>query len=311
MFKPAQRKQAKLRLALIGCSGSGKSYSALLLAKGLGGKVAVLDTERGSASLYSDICKFDTCELNAPFSPERYVKVIKEAEQAGYTTLIIDSLSHAWAGEGGLLEMVDNCTASSRSKNAFTEGWKKCTPEQNKLMNAILTCNLHIICCLRTKVAYEIQSDGQNRMKPVKLGMAPIQREGVDYEFTLIFDIDNESHLSVASKNRTSLFKGTPFLITENTGKEISNWLNEGVYIDTSKDDTTKQNYLDQISQCETIEEVVDLCKKAKEAFSNDLNFQEILKKSYKERKEAIEFFDGTSDQRGLGAEPESYGDKR
>ncbi len=301
-FKRAERKQAKLRMALIGVSGCGKTYSAIKLAKGIGGKVAIIDTERGSASLYSDLCEFDTCELNAPFSPERYVKIIKEAEKAGYTTLIIDSLSHAWAGEGGLLEMVDNYTSTSKSGNAFSAGWRKCTPEQNKLVNAILTSNLHIICCIRTKTAYELQTDDRGKLKPVKIGMAPVQRENIDYEFTLIFDIDHESHLATASKNRTSLFKGSPFKITEETGKEINHWLNEGIFVDENKINETKQSYLDQINACEIEEKLADLCIKAKEEFADDMNYHELLRSAYKERKEQLHFLKemgGNPDQRG------------
>lgn len=107
LFNRAERKKAFLKIAITGVSGSGKTYSALQLAQGLGGKIAMIDTENGSGELYSSLCDYDVAPMSAPFSPEKYIEYIHEAEQAGYSVLIIDSLSHAWAGEGGLLEFVD------------------------------------------------------------------------------------------------------------------------------------------------------------------------------------------------------------
>ena len=154
-FQKATRKKAKLRLALIGPSGCGKTYSALEMAKGLGGSIAMIDTERGSGSLYADVAEYDVLELEPPFTPQKYVDAIRDAEKAGYTTVIIDSLSHAWAGEGGILDIHDTTTRASRSANGYM-AWKDVTPQHEKIVNAILGCKLHVIATIRTKTAYEV-----------------------------------------------------------------------------------------------------------------------------------------------------------
>lgn len=149
MFKKAERKQAKLRLALAGPSGSGKTYSALLIAKGLGGKIAVLDTEKGSASLYADLVDFDVVDLMAPFTPERYIDVITAAEAAGYDTLVIDSYSHEWTGPGGCLE-ANEALAHSKFRGNTWAAWNETTPRHRKLTNKILGSSMHIICTMRS-----------------------------------------------------------------------------------------------------------------------------------------------------------------
>ena len=174
MFRKAERKQAKLRLALCGPSGSGKTYSALLIAQGLapGGKIALIDTERGSGELYADLTEYDVAPLEPPYTPARYIELIESAEEAGYDVLIIDSLSHAWTGEGGVLDMHDKAAAASRSGNSFA-AWREVTPQHNQLVDAILGANLHIITTMRTKTAYDLVDDGRGKKKPVKIGLAP------------------------------------------------------------------------------------------------------------------------------------------
>jgi len=241
-FKKAERKKSKLRLALAGPSGSGKTLSALRIAKGmaevLGCRIGVIDTEKESSSLYAGIVKgqlmpdnwlvdFEILPFNPPFPPKKYVQGIKVAETEGIGILIIDSASHAWAGEGGLLEIVDAFAAGSPSKNAYT-AWKKATPEQTKFVDAILQSSMHIIVTMRSKVAYDMVKDDHGKIKPVKVGMAPIQREGMDYEFTVWFDLTVDGHVAVAGKDRTSMFDGMPRVLTEETGKELIAWLNEG-----------------------------------------------------------------------------------
>ena len=149
-FQKATKKQSRLRLALIGPSGSGKTYTALILATALGNKVALIDTERGSASKYSDLFGFDVLELER-FSPATYIEAIHAAEQAGYEVLVIDSLSHAWIGREGVLEIVDRETMRSQSKNAFSEGWRKASPEHNKMVDAIIQSSVHVIATMRAK----------------------------------------------------------------------------------------------------------------------------------------------------------------
>lgn len=228
MFKKAERKKAYLKMALCGVSGSGKTYSAILLAKGLGGRVAMIDTENGSGEMYADIADYDVAVLAPPFSPAAYINAIKEAQREGYNVLIIDSLSHAWSGQGGVLEMVDKQAATSRSNNSYT-AWRNVTPEHNKLVDAILQCRMHVIVCMRSKTAYELQENERGKKVPVKVGLAPIQRDGMEYEFTIVFDIDRERHYAIASKDRTGLFEGKIEPITPETGELIRQWIDGGI----------------------------------------------------------------------------------
>ncbi len=223
-FKKAERKKAKLRLALCGPSGSGKTYSALRLAAGIGGDIALIDTENGSGSLYSSLCEYDVDEITPPFTVDKYIAKIKEAESAGYNVLIIDSLSHAWAGQGGLLEEVDK-----RNKGNSFAAWRDVTPMHNKLIDTILQSKLHIIVTMRSKTAYEIEKDEKGKAVPVKKGMAPIQRDGLEYEFTVVLDLDNKKHVAEAGKDRTGLFDGKIDVPTEETGRMLKTWLESGI----------------------------------------------------------------------------------
>lgn len=222
-FQKAERKKAKLRLALCGPSGSGKTYSALKVAQGMGGKIALIDTENGSGSLYSNICDYDAVEIAPPFTVDKYIRWIKEAENTGYDILIIDSLSHAWAGQGGLLEEVDK-----RNKGNSFAAWRDVTPMHNQLVDSILQSKLHVIVTMRTKTAYEIEKDEKGKSVPVKKGMAPIQRDGLEYEFTVVLDLDNKKHVAEAGKDRTGLFDGKIFVPDEETGKVLIDWLESG-----------------------------------------------------------------------------------
>lgn len=204
-FKKATKFASKLRLALAGPSGSGKTYTALTLATALagGGEVAVIDTERGSASKYADLFTFDVQELES-FHPNNYINAIHEAEQAGYAVLVIDSLSHAWNGPGGLLEQVENITKRSTSKNSFN-AWGEATPLQNRLIDTITRSKLHIICTMRTKTEYVLEPNANGKMTPRKVGTAPIQRQDVEYEFDVYADMDSDNTLIVHKSRCTEL----------------------------------------------------------------------------------------------------------
>jgi len=231
MFQKAERKKARLRLALCGPAGSGKTYSALKIAQGLGGRIALIDTEHESGSLYADLCEFDTAVITPPYTPDKYREAIAAAEAAGYSVLIIDSFSHAWAGEGGLLDMHDKAAAASRSGNSFT-AWREITPQHNALIESLLGARLHVIATLRTKTAYDLVDDGNGKKKPVKIGLAPVQREGVDYEFTSVFDLSIDGHVATATKDRTRLFDGKHFVPRVETGQALVTWLETGVDAD-------------------------------------------------------------------------------
>lgn len=220
-FRKAQKSQSKIRLALIAPSGYGKTYSALRIAKGIGGKIAVIDTENGSGDLYSDVFEYDIVTMKPPYTAEKYIEMIKAAEQFGYNTIIIDSLSHAWAGEGGLLDQQGKIADSGR--NGFT-AWRSITPKHNKLVETILSSKCHIISTMRAKTEYVVDKNDNGKSEIKKIGLSPVQRDGVEYEFTIVFDID-KNHNVMASKDRTSLFDGKIVEASEKIGEQISKWL--------------------------------------------------------------------------------------
>ena len=208
LFKPAVKHEAKLRLAIAGPSGSGKTWTALAVATELaatgGGKVAVVDTEHGSASKYADIFEFDVAEMHAPFHPDKYIDAIQQAGAAGYDVIILDSLSHAWNGSGGLLEIVD--AASRRYKGNSYAAWGEGTPIQNRLIEAIVQADLHLIATMRSKQDY-ILVERNGKQVPQKVGMAPIQRDSMEYEFDVYIDMDMENN-GIVQKTRCSALTG-------------------------------------------------------------------------------------------------------
>lgn len=224
----ATRKKVKLRLGLSAVSGGGKTMSALLLANGLVGnwdKIAVIDTENNSASLYSHLGDFNTIELTAPYTPERYIQAIKACEDAGMECIIIDSITHEWDGKGGILEI-----HSSMTGNSFTN-WATLTPRHQKFIDAILQSKCHVITTVRRKTEYEMIKDG-TKTKVEKAGLKEVTREGFEYELTVNFNID-EKHNCTASKDRTGLFMDKPFFtITPETGKLIRDWCEQGIDVD-------------------------------------------------------------------------------
>ena len=201
-----------------GPSGSGKTMGSQLIAQGLGGKVAVIDTENGSASLYADKFGFDVCDISAPFAPEKYIQAINDAEK-DYDVLIIDSISHEWNGQGGCLEIKENLGESFRH-------WGKVTPRHNAFINAIINSKIHIISTVRTKTGYEMGSNN-GKQTVTKIGLQPITRDGFEYENTIVFTL-NENNFATSKKDRTSLFNGKNFKITKETGEELLGWLNDG-----------------------------------------------------------------------------------
>lgn len=224
-LRKSSKKQAKIKMAIQAPSGSGKSYSSLLLAIGITNdwsKVAVIDSENNSADLYSHLGNYNVLTLDGNFSPENYVKAVEICEKAGMEVIIIDSMSQCW---DYLLECHSNMQG-----NSFTN-WGKITPRQNTFIQKILQSNCHIICTLRTKQDY-VLNDKNGKLVPEKVGLKAVQRDGIDYEFTLVFDIDTK-HYATASKDRTGLFMGKPeFIITPSTGKIILEWCNDGINVD-------------------------------------------------------------------------------
>lgn len=238
-FKRATRLQAKLRLGLIGPAGSGKTMTALRIAAGLGGKLAVIDTERGSASLYMGErgIEFDVIELDS-YEVEHFIEGIKAAADGGYSTLVIDSLSHAWAGKGGILEFVDK--AGKRSQGGGNFGaWRDATPRHNALVDAILGAPLHVICTLRSKVEYVVENvNGRNQVR--KVGMQPVQRDGLEYEFTVVGDV-TQDHDLVVTKTRAAFLKDAVIREAgEDLGKQLAGWLATGEQVKAKPPRVTK-----------------------------------------------------------------------
>jgi len=224
-FRKATKAGSFLRAALCGVSGSGKTYTALQLA-GLirpDARIAVVDTERGSASKYADLFEFDVIELQS-YEAENYTRAIAAAAQAGYTCLVIDSLSHAWNGTGGMLEQVDN--ASARAKGNSYAAWRDVTPQQNRLIDAILQAPIDIIATMRSKTEYVVEKNERGKSTPRKVGMAPVQRDGMEYEFDVVADMDAATML--VTKSRCPALAGKAF---QRPGDEVAallrDWLGD------------------------------------------------------------------------------------
>lgn len=251
-LRKAQRKMSKIKLGLSSPSGGGKTYSALLIAKGIAGswgKVAVIDTENGSADLYSHLGDYNVLTLNAPYSPQRYIEAIHECEAAGMDVIIIDSITHEWTGVGGCLEMQQIAVEKQRVKNSYT-AWNEISPLHQKFIDTILQSNCHIITTVRSKTDYlMVNESGKNSIQ--KVGMAQVTRDGFEYELTISLDLD-VNHRAIASKDRTGLFEGKPaFVPSEETGRIIKEWCESGA-------DRVSEFKAD-LGMCKTKEEVLAL----------------------------------------------------
>lgn len=245
-LKKATRKQVKLRLGMSAVAGGGKTMSALLLAYGMTNdwsKIAVIDTENGSASLYSHLGDFNTIDLSSPFSPERYIECIKACEDGGMEVIIIDSITHEWDGKGGILDISNSMTG-----NSFTN-WAKLTPRHDAFINSILQSKCHIISCVRRKQDYEMTKGSDGKLKVEKAGLKEITREGFEYELTLNFNIDINHH-ATASKDRTGLFMDKPeFIINSETGKKLIDWCNSGEVVKTFEQQLNDSATLEELGK--------------------------------------------------------------
>ncbi|MCM0043471.1 MAG: ATP-binding protein [Burkholderiaceae bacterium] len=223
----ATKCRAKLRLGMSGPAGSGKTYSALLIAQGLGGRIGLIDTEHGSGDLYADLLPegYDVLQLSPPFTPARYVEAIHAFEAAGVQTIIVDSLSHAWSGEGGSLDR--HGKIADRSGNSW-QAWRQVTPEHNALVEALLQSPCHVIATMRAKTEYVQEKDERTGRQVVrKIGLAPVMRDGIEYEFTIFMELDSQ-HMAHVGKDRTRLFDGMIIRPDEQTGRELLAWLDSG-----------------------------------------------------------------------------------
>lgn len=264
-FKPAQRKNAKLRLALSGTAGAGKTYSALLIAKEFGSRIAVMDSERGSASLYADLVPFDVCELEEK-NLQEYLAKIREAAAAGYEVLVIDSYSHSWVGA---LEAIDRA-------GGWTKGGKTISPLVAKLVDAILSYPGHVIATMRSKADFAIEVvDGRARMK--KMGMATVAREGTDFEFSVMLELNTDGGLTV-SKSRCPALIGGVYSREDVTkiARTLKAWLGEGAAL------TPREELAQRIKFAQSPEDLTALIPQLKTLPPEDLA---TLKSTYAARK--------------------------
>ena len=230
-LQQARRNAVKLRIGLSAPSGFGKSYSALLLAYGITkdySKIAVIDTENGSASLYSDLGNYQVLDLQPPFSPERYMKAISICENSGVELIILDSISHEWNGKGGCLDM------HNKLGGRFQD-WAIITPRHQAFIDKILQSNCHVITTVRRKTDYSMEKDQSGKTKVVKHGLKEVTREGFEYELSVNFEIINDNHLVRASKDRTGLFDVPEFVITPETGEKLIEWCSSTINMEEMK----------------------------------------------------------------------------
>jgi hypothetical protein len=237
-IKKAVRQKIWLKIAVTGATGSGKTYGALALAKGISedGRVCVIDSENASASYYAGETDepgkwaFDKIELEAPFTPQKYLEAIQAAIDADYKTIVIDSLTHEWNASGGALDIKAQKDRANPHSNSFTN-WNDIKQIHNKFIEKLLQSQVHIIVTLRSKMAYvleEYTEAGKTKTRPRKIGMAPISSDGMEYEFGVVFDVDRDTHLAVASKDRTGLFDSRSEILTSTLGRELKAWRDSG-----------------------------------------------------------------------------------
>lgn len=268
-IRKAERKKAKLRLGLGAPSGAGKTIGALLLAFGITGdwsKIGLIDTENGSGELYVGhtvhtpegavtIGEYLYCRIEPDYEVSKYIDAQKSMEKAGVEVVIHDSTSHAWAGAGGLLDKQGKI--ADKSGNSYT-AWRSITPEHNLFVETMLGSPCHIIATMRSKQEYVLETNEKGKQVPKKVGMAPVQREGMEYEFTVMLDIDMK-HIATASKDRTSIFDGRFFQISPKTGQQLREWLELGKEPEKTIEQLTKEFIanLDDVKSAEELDDVV------------------------------------------------------
>lgn len=223
-FQKAKKEKIYLKILLAGASGSGKSYSALKLATGIankmGGRIAAIDTEAGRIRYYANEFDFDDLQLSEPYTPEKYIEAITQAVDGGYSVLIIDSITHEW---NYILDQVDKIPGT----NSYTK-WGKLTPRHNKFTEKMIQSPINIIATVRGKDAYVLEQDKNGKQVPKKVGLGYTQRDGLEYEYTVTFNIDQTNHVATAQKDNTHLFENKYEMLTEKDGEALYEWANSG-----------------------------------------------------------------------------------
>ncbi|MDE3956248.1 ATP-binding protein [Glaesserella parasuis] len=282
-FQKAERKKSKLRLALTGPSGSGKTYGALLVAKGLGGKIAVIDTEKGSAALYSHLVDFDVLDLEPPYTPERYRQAVKLAVDNGYAVVIIDSITHEWSGSGGCLELNEE-TAKAKYRGNTWSAWNDTKARHRAFIDDLLACSAHVIVTMRSKTeTAQVEVNGRKQVQ--KLGMKSEQNDGIEYEFTTVLDLVHDGNFALPSKDRTGLFppNSDPFKLSENIGQQLAEWLDSGKMPPTAEEILSE--FISNSGKSKTIEQLQEFFKVAYLALKGNTEKQGQAKQAYENRK--------------------------
>ena len=262
VFTTPTASDTRLRLVLVGPSGSGKTYTALKVAQTLGKRIALIDTERGSAAKYRRLFNFQHAQLKT-FSPLKYVAMIQSAERENFDVLIIDSLTHAWAGTDGVLEQVDKVARQSPSGNKY-HAWAKVNPQEKKMLDTIMGTTCHVIATMRTRTAYA-QDEVKGKLIPRKIGMEPIQRDGIEYEFDIVGELDIDNNLQITN-TRCSELKG---YFQHEPGEELAHillrWLtDDDAAVSTvfgEPDEAVEEPAQDEQSPPDTGEEPVFMCE--------------------------------------------------
>jgi hypothetical protein len=249
-LQQAKRSSSPMKLLISGPSGSGKSFSSLQLAKGLVDKwedICIIDTENGSGGIYSHLGSYYVIHLDAPYHPNRYIEAINLAVEAGMKCVIIDSVSHEWAGKGGCLELHEKATSSMKIPNSFS-AWASVTPLHQSFLDAIIQCPVHVVCTSRVKTDF-IMVDRNGKSAPQKVGMALVSRDGFEFEMSVHLELDQQ-HQAHCSKDRTGLFTDkNPFVISAETGIRILRWCNS----------SGEESLEGKINHCSSMPELIKL----------------------------------------------------
>lgn len=248
-FAPATRAATKARIALAGPSGSGKTYTSLAIGTRLG-RTALIDTERGSASKYAGVngWLFDTLAPSS-FSPASLVEALAAAATAGYDVVVVDSLSHYWMGVDGMLEQVDRAAQRAARGNQFG-GWKEMRPDERRMIDALVAYPGHVITTLRVKTEYIVEENEKGKKVPRKIGMKPEQREGIEYEFDVVGDLDLDNVLRVSKSRIPSLTHA----VIERPGPELADTLTE--WLSEGDDMPTAADYREEADQARDVDEL-------------------------------------------------------
>lgn len=238
LFQKATKTQAKARISMQGPSGSGKTLTGLYTARALvgpDGRIAVIDTENGSARKYADIVDFDVLELEPPYHPDRFIAAINAAAEEGYDVVFVDSLSHAWKGEGGMLQLVDKIAKRKKSGNSYA-AWGDADPVWQNFVEGIVRCPIHLIGAMRAKTEYVLEKNSRGKMAPRKVGMEAVQRDGFEFEFDVIVEMDLD-HNAIISKTRCMDLDGEVFSRpNDEIGNALREWLSDGAPVDEDAD---------------------------------------------------------------------------